>query len=136
MDQIPTLQALVLADQIYVDTRTGKKVIAGTFSCLWAREFPTKYHAPTWAFVCLTNVQGDCTLTLRYVDLATNSVLLEGAPACITSEDRLATQELVIEVPTFPMPHAGVYAFEVYAGDNLLGSLRIMVKQAHEAGQT
>ena len=132
MDQVPTLQALVLADHIYVDGRTGKKVIAGTFSCLWAREFPTTYHAPTWAYVSLTNVQGECTLTLRYVDVSTNSVLMERGEVTFTSEDQFANHELVMQVPPIQMPQEGRYAFEVYAGDTLLGRTYIVARRAEQ----
>jgi len=127
VDTKPVLQALVLADHIYVDSQTNKKVIAGTFNRIWAKEFPAQHHAPTWAFLCLTDVQRDCEITLRYVDLKDQMVLLEAAPLTLKSDDRLASDELVVQVPPFPMPHAGVYAFEVYADDELIGSLRISV---------
>ena len=123
----PVLQALVLADQVYVDGSSGKKVLAGTFNRLWAKDFPTQFARTTWAFVCLTNLQDEVDIQLRYVDLRTSEVLLQTVPLKVESSDRLASAELVIEVPPFPMPHAGVYAFEVYAEDELLGYLRVSV---------
>ena len=127
MVQKPILQALVLADQIYVDIRTGKTVIAGAFSRLWTTKFPTKLGFSTWAYVCLTELQGSVPIALRYIDLQTNEVLLGTDLITIQSDDPLASRELIIEVPPFPMPHAGAYVFELYAGDEAIGSLRITV---------
>jgi len=125
----PTLQALVLADQIYQDATTGKKVIAGTFNALWTKELPTRFGRETWAYVSLTNLLGEAEVQLRYVDLTNNSVLMETNKISVSSDDRLRTVEMVLPIPRFPMPHAGVFAFEVYAGGDLIGSHRIMVGQ-------
>lgn len=123
----PVLQALVLADQVYVDKRTGKKIIAGTFNRLWAQGLPAKLGKFTYAYICLTDVQGSLDIHLKYVDLKTNEVLLESPTVNVVSEDRLASTEMIVEVPQFPMPREGFYAFEVYAGKDMLGSLRIQV---------
>lgn len=77
MVQKPILQALVLADRIYVDVLTRKTVIAGAFNRLWATKFPTKFGSTTWAYVCLTELQGSVPIALRYTDLQTNEVLLD-----------------------------------------------------------
>lgn len=129
MVQKPTLQALVLADQVYVDARTGKKIISGTFSNLWAKTFPASFGRSTWAYVCLTEVQGTVPITLRYTDLANNEVLLGTKEISVQSDNPLASHELIVEVPPFPMPHAGVFVFEVYAGDEAIGSLRITASE-------
>lgn len=126
MAQKPILQALVLADHVYVDAATGKKIIAGTFSQLLAASFPRMFGRTTWAYVCLTEVRGTVPIALRYTDLQTNEVLLSTRALTIQSDDPLASRELMIEVPPFPMPHAGTYVFEVYAGDEAIGSLRIL----------
>jgi len=34
---------------------------------------------------------------------------------------------LAVEVPPFPMPHEGVYAFELHAGGEMIGARRIRV---------
>ena len=123
----PVLQALVLADNVYQDGRTGKMVIAGTFSKLWATQFPAKLGRTTQAYICLTELQGSVTLSLRYLDLQTNELLLKSPDIVVNSENPLATVQLVTEVPPFPMPHEGFYVFELLAGDEPLGSLRIEV---------
>jgi hypothetical protein len=131
----PTLQALVLADQIYTDADTGKRIIAGTFDAFTSPAFPAEYQRHTYAYLSLTGIHGEVPLVLRYVDLSTNEVLLECGPIPISSPDPLRSVDWSVMVPPIPMPHAGAFAFEVHACNELLGSLRIMVElsKAEEA---
>jgi len=128
----PVVQALVLADHIYVDAATGKKVIAGAFHALWAGKFPTKLARTTWAYICLTEVRGSVSVSLKYTDLQTNQVLLSTSAVDIKSDNPLASHEMIVEVPPFPMPHAGTYVFEVFSGGESLGSLRLTVAELKE----
>lgn len=132
----PVLQALVLADQIYADAGSGKKVIAGTFNQLRATQFPAMFSRTTHAFICLTDIQGTVELVLRYVDLRTNEVLMESPGVSVSSDDPLKSVEIVAEVPPFPMPHEGTFAFELHAGGTLLGSLRILVSKTKKRQQS
>jgi hypothetical protein len=125
----PVLQALVLADQVYVDARTGTKVIAGTFNRLWGRRFPTTYGRTSFAFMCLTEVHGRVELRLVYRDLSDNRELMAVKNLAVQAQDPLVSIEIMVEIPPFPMPHAGAFAFEVHCGDEVLGSLRVMVSQ-------
>lgn len=125
----PILQALLLADHVYIDSGTGKKVIAGTFNHLTASEFPSMFERRKFAFLSLTEVRGNVAVMLRYVDLATNDVLMEIPNLSVTEKDPLQTVEIVVEIPHFPMPHPGAYAFEAHAEGELLGFLRIFVSK-------
>ena len=124
----PVLQALVLADHIYRDMLTGKGVIAGTFNSLKSVNFPTVFARTTFAYMSLTDFLGKVELALRYVDLNDHKVLME-CPVKVESANKLGTVEVIVEVPQFPMPHPGPYAFDVVCNDELLGSLRIHVDQ-------
>lgn len=117
-----------MADQIYEDAATGKKVVAGTFNRLWADKFPSRFGRPTWAYVSLTDIRAKVVVTLRYVDNQDFSVLMETSLE-VEGNDPLATLEVGIPVPGFPMPHAGSYSFELHANGELLGSMRVNVSQ-------
>lgn len=123
----PVLQAIVLADHIYTDAVTGKKVIAGTFNALQPNEIPSQFNRSTFAYLCLTDVKGATELELRYVDLQSNEMLIGLQGVRVHANSPLDSVELVIEVPPFPIPHEGVYAFEAHADDVLIGALRITV---------
>jgi hypothetical protein len=128
MNVRPILQSLVLADHIYIDAKTGKKIIAGTFNHLAAPEFPSSFGRTTYAFISMTEVHGNTPVTLKYTDLSNSETLLEIRDLPMEApNDPLATVEMVVELPRFPMPHEGIFAFEVYAHEEQIGSLRIQV---------
>jgi hypothetical protein len=128
MNVRPILQSLVLADHIYIDAKTGKKIIAGTFNHLAAPEFPSFFGRTTYAFISMTEVHGNTPVTLKYTDLSNSETLLEIRDLPMEApNDPLATVEMVVELPRFPMPHEGIFAFEVYAHEEQIGSLRIQV---------
>lgn len=140
----PVLQALLLADHVYQDKDTGKKVIAGTFNQLNLSKLKaapknaeptaggprqlspaevTRPGSPS-AFISLTDVRGPTDLELRYVDLADNGVLLM-LKFRVESDDPLKTVEAILPVPPLPTPRPGVYALELFCNDEPLGSLRV-----------
>lgn len=127
MDLKPTLQALVLADHIYVDRFTGKNVIAGTFNRLWAEKFPQQLSRATFAYICLTNIHAATRLMLCFVDLKTHNVIMKTRSIEVKVDNPLVSTELIIQIPPFPMPAPGFYAFELHAGDEMVGSLRIQM---------
>ena len=123
----PELQAIVLADDVYTDAATKKKVIAGTFNALWSQKFPAKFGRTTKAYLVLANCHGTQRLKVRYVDLQDESVLMESSEVSVTSKSPLERIEVVMEVPPFLMPHEGQYAFEVYCNGVRVGGIRISV---------
>ncbi len=141
---IPTLQALILAEHVYQDAATGKKIIAGTFNkvlyCSQAKEYPTQVTADgetvavvpggtsggtPWLFVSLTDVVGEVELGVRYVDLKHMSVLMQ-TTFKVSSQDRLQTQEVILPMPYLPTPHTGTYALELLYDQSPLGTLRVL----------
>ena len=131
--QKPRLQALILADQYYEDSQTGKRIVAGIFNSLMASEFPATFSQATWAYVSLTDLRGTMKMVLRYRDLTDFSVLMETSALTIESQDPLATLEFGIPIPSFPMPHEGIYSFELYVDEDQLGSVRVTVQKIEEA---
>lgn len=123
----PVVQALVLADHIYREPVTGKVFILGTFNALVVDPLPGFFSRSTFAYLCLTDVYGNVDIVLRYCDLATNEILMETNTLRAHSPDRFSSIEAVLPVPPFPIPHAGVYSFEVHSGTEMLGSLRIHI---------
>ncbi len=130
----PVLQALVLADHVYVDAQTGKKIIAGTFNELRAVEFPTEFSHVTFAYLCLADLRGQTELELRYVDLSDGEVLMQLEGITVAAASPLESTELIVEVPGFPMPRPGSFALEAHCGDEMLGFLRISVREVEEDG--
>ena len=131
----PIIQALLLADNVYSDAETGKRVIAGVFDSVTLPEIPGHFLKVTSLYVSLTELRGEVEVMLRYVDLDSNEVLMENGPTRLQCDDPLASVDLTVQVPPLPVPHEGVFALEVHAGNELIGMLRItaaLVQQAQE----
>ncbi|MGE0192764.1 MAG: hypothetical protein AB7T63_12075 [Planctomycetota bacterium] len=112
----PAVQALLVCDQVYQDTQTNKMVVAGTFTQIFASEFPA-VHAQWCVYVRLVDFKGPASLRLRVVDLDDDSVVGSLGPVKFEMKDRLVGAEVAIKMPPLPIPHAGAYALDVLWGD-------------------
>lgn len=141
----PVLQALVLAERIYED-RSGKKVIAGTFNVVLIgktqpsqevehpdgsrqRLIPggTDMGCPA-VYVSLTDVVEGTEIILRFVNVSKNQEMLSKGYR-IESVDRLATVEIVAQLPPFSRMglEAGTFSLDVLWKGEILGSHRVRV---------
>jgi hypothetical protein len=124
----PVLQALLLADRIYTEER-GKRIICGTFTQVFSSVFPVATSFAPMAFVLLADVVGEIALQLRFVSLKDNEILMESSPVRVQNADPLKLLDIAVQVPPFPLPHEGIYAFECWADGTMLGSVRIQATQ-------
>ena len=145
----PVLQALLLADRVYEDKATGKKIIAGTFNGVWfiqgsqkpqeiekdgvkRRVIPGGMHAGSpCAFISLTDIRGTISCVLRYVDLQDDKPLLQ-CGFQVRCDNPLQTVEVVVPMPPLPTGRAGIHALELLCDDEPVGSLRILVEELKE----
>ena len=133
----PILKALVVADHVYKDAITGKMIVCGIFHHMMLRppqvgpigieNVPAGFSAGSpFAYVSVTDADGDHTFSLRYVDLATDSVHFEFTMNT-SCNDPLRTIDLCIPLPPLPM-QLGVYALELlWKSNDPMGSFRISV---------
>ncbi len=140
----PVLQAILLADHVYVDKGTGKHVVAGVFDRLsfvpkkrmeeaeLAKEnvvLGGMQAGSPWAFLSITDVRGEQEFALRYVFLDDDQVIFQ-TKFTIKSEDPLKTYRVVAPLPPLPSRRAGTFALEVVWNDEPIGTYRVMVAEA------
>ena len=87
-----------------------------------------------WAYVVLTDLNGEYNFVLRYVDLKDNRLLMQSPTYRIRSADPLRNLDWAIEIPNLPLPHPGVYALDLYGNDQPIGSIRIPLILKSEVG--
>ncbi len=141
----PVLQALVLAERIYEDKLSKKKIIAGTFNQVVFGKFPneeedlpdgtkrkiirggTDFGCPA-AYVSLTDVVDGTEITLQFVNVSKNLVLFQTSFR-IEPADRLATIEIIAPLPPIMqfIREAGTYTLDVVWQGEILGSQRLRV---------
>jgi hypothetical protein len=148
----PVLQALVIADHVYEDKSTGKKIIAGTFNQIFFNA-PLVVGAPQagggggptihggrqagspYAYISLTDIHTSARLVLRFVYLSDSPpTAIFQTEVEVRSPDLLQTVELTAALPALPINREGVYAFEILCDDELLGSFRIVSKEFPKQG--
>jgi hypothetical protein len=142
----PVLQALVLAEHVYEDKSTGKKIIAGTFNQLLLNAPVLESAGPEegakaivhggrqggspYAYISITEIHDAAELVLRFVDLKENPpIVLFETTVRVQTPDPLQTVELTAALPMLPIHHEGVFALEVLCENELLGSFRIVAAQ-------
>lgn len=148
----PIIQALLLADHVYEDKATGKKIIAGTFNQIMLGtnpppmvEGPDGVKRPQTqrgsdpgcpsAYLSVTDVIDGTELQLQFVNVTKNEQVFQ-CNIKIASQDRLAVHEIVM--PLFPWSvmlrgQIGTYSLDVLWKGELLGSHRLLVTQADSA---
>jgi hypothetical protein len=124
----PYCLAMILCDNVHVDSATGKQTILGTFSAVGAKKFPANF-ALTVYFAITDAAEGETELTFRIVD-SRHGFDDGSAPVFehkfpIQSPSPLA----VIEgrfggIAVLPQP--GVYHCELLTGENVLMSRRLV----------
>ena len=131
----PYCLAMVLCDGCHRDAATGKFTILGTFSTFVAREFPAQ--AQLAVYFSVTDGLGPTVLRLRIVDAEfgiVNSGKEPGQVICqmemeVSFEDPLVVMESAWGIKT-DLPKPGLYHCELFAGDDLLMSRRMLAVQA------
>ncbi len=141
----PIIQALVLADRVYED-KVGKKIICGTFNRISTGKVATQQvQMPgggqgtvmpggsdpgcPWAYVSLTDVMDNTTLTLEYSNIGDNTSIFQ-VSVQIQNNDRLATIEIVVPLPPMTVfaPKSGTYSLDVLWNKEIIGSHRVVVE--------
>lgn len=141
----PVLQALVVADRVYQDANSGKKIIAGTFSGFKFSKKPPVAEivrpdgqkqqvlaggmsaGSPYVYISLTDVCDNTIIQIQFLNLSKNIVLF-GNEIKLGNVDRLSNTELVLPLPNLPISEAGVYALQVLCEGEILGSWRIVAE--------
>ena len=127
----PYCLAMVLCDSVHRDAATGKFTLLGTFSTLFAQEFPTA--ARFFVYCAVTDGVGLLPLRLRIVDAGFGIAESEGDPPGVVLDveqevdfdDPLAVNELAIRMEV-SLPKPGLYHCELLVNSDVLMSRRIL----------
>lgn len=120
----PQVNAFVLCDQAFQQAGTGKWCIIGTFSVIWAREFPCT-HSPLTVFVGLSDFSGPA---LVQVSLRDENGTVVAAVRGQIPKIPMAMIELGFPFPPVKFEREGTYTAELLENENLLcvRSFRVM----------
>jgi hypothetical protein len=144
----PILQALLIADHVYHDKATGKKIVAGIFRNLY---FQTASPQPSaeagdqnqqtkivrvaasgqragspFCYISLTEIHGEQKFELRYVDLKDDKPLIQTTFSAKAASP-VDTVEAILPLPALPVGKAGTFSFELLWHNEQIGAHRIRV---------
>ena len=127
---------MVLCDAAHRDAATGKFTLLGTFSTFRAHAFPAKLGFAI--YFAITDGIGPTDIRLRLVTAESllqdeEEVVFEIVMSGMNLESPLMVAETVSAVAcTVPQP--GLYHCELYAGESLLMSRRLLVMETPKVG--
>ena len=87
----------------------------------------TRFSA--FVFILLVDVIGEVVLQMRFVSLHDNQILMESSPMHIQNDDPLTPLDIVVRIPPLHLPKAGIYSFECWTDETMIGSVRIQVEK-------
>jgi len=126
--QVPSCLALILADNIHVCPSTQKRTILGTFTAVFAEQFPTPLNVAVYC--CLTDAIGKIRVDVKFVRVNSDEFsdeLVAEAHGDIDFPDPLAMIEMNMFFQGLQLTHAGEYRFQVWVADEVLLERRLVV---------
>jgi hypothetical protein len=122
---LPVGSAVLLADQIIVESGTSKKTLVGIYSTIYTSHLPARRHLNIYAEV--TDAEGRYDFTLELLHLEANACVAQGEMEDVTSGDRLTPLEMVIRLPV-AFAEYGTYEFRIAYEGNVFASrvLRVL----------
>lgn len=144
----PVLQALLVADRVYQDHPSGKRIVAGIFDKLsFRKKVPSEVvgeqgeqgeqerilvgggdPGSPYAYISMTSLRGNKRFVVRYVYLNEDKVLFQ-TEFGIVCENPLETAQIVFPLPKLPIVGAGAYALELLCEDEPIGVFRITAEE-------
>ena len=126
----PYCLAMVLCDGIHRDAATGKFTLLGTFSTITAAQYPANIHF--FVYFAVTDGLGRVAIRLRIVDAKEglsgereSTEVFSSPPSEMDFSDPLMVFEVAALIQT-KLPNEGLYHCELFAGDQLLMSRRLL----------
>ncbi len=117
----PHLNAIILCDQIYRESSTGKYTILGTFDAIWVRQFPV-VHPVITAFINFSDAEGEYKPRIEVVYLDEDVVIGDFRPEePIVARERLQSSNLTVVLQGVEFKKAGKYAIRIFLNDQFLG---------------
>ncbi len=128
MISVPKVNALLICDQVIVDKYTGKKTLVGIFENINAKKYPVQ-HPSISVYASLTDAQGPYRIKVAIQDLQTGNELGEALIPEIHLNDRLATNEIIMNLQGLRFDHEGKYALNFSANDELIATKTFLLQR-------
>lgn len=120
----PMCLGLVFCDAIWIDPGTGKRTILGTFSTVFAREFPA-LHPQLAVYCILSDGYGKTAIEFKIVDDHDEEILASKGE--VEFKDPRVVVELNLTLPGIIFPKPGEYRLQLFGAGEFLLERRLLV---------
>jgi len=123
----PILLALVVCDSVIREQGSNKLSLIGTFNGIFSTSFPMVHHS-LCVYIAITEGRGRAQCKLKMACLDTNTVIVE-LPGQIDFGGPTNVGEMVFQWNQVRFEQPGVYAFEFWVNNELLGSRKLVAQK-------
>jgi hypothetical protein len=124
--QPPDVLAMVLADTVLHEVASGKFYINGTYSVIFANDFPVVYPLIV-VYLAITNGHGPTPIKVRLVDVDESREPIFETEGVIEFSDPLQVLETVFAARGVRFPEPGEYRLQVFGAGQFLRERRLQV---------
>jgi hypothetical protein len=126
----PLPLAMIICDQVYKDTISGKTTILGAFSNILATKTP--YIQSLSVYLELTDTRGEIALQVRIIDANEENPPLIAVEGQVSSTDPREVLSIALYFGNVHFPTVGEYRIQAYANDQFVIERRVLVLLAGE----
>lgn len=127
----PNCKAILLCDQVIVDSMSGKTSLIGLFDRFNLRKYPVRLP-PFWAFLQLVDGIGRYELGVEIRDLREGDATIARMRMPVEFPERTNRMNVQFAVGGLPLAHPGVYDFIVSADGKEIDRQRLEATQIGE----
>jgi hypothetical protein len=120
---------MVPADTVLQDFAHNKFVIQGTFSGIFASEFPWR-STPIAVYTAITNGHGRTPLVLRLIDVDEVREPIAESRVVVDFADPLVVSEVIFVLADVVFPEPGEYRLQLFVAGQPLRERRLQVVPA------
>ncbi len=122
----PILKAMLLCDMTIVEEGSHKRTLIGLFDRIKSREFPTA-HPSMSVYVQFREIEGTFDFALELFDVDDEKSINRAVIKDFHVQDKSRDCELVFNLLSVKLEHAGEYEFRIYVNDLVFGQKSFQV---------
>jgi hypothetical protein len=127
-DVPPIVLSTIVCDRVLLDAPTKMSSLISIRDGIVAAKYPAR-HPQLFFFAEMTNGHEDTQITVRLVDVQNNDKVMAEKTSKVKFDDVKRVVTIVLGFEGLVFPHTGEYYFQLYAGQELLSSRRIVCLQ-------
>ncbi len=124
-DIAPMVLSAIICDRVLFDAPTKTSSLISIRDTVVSPKYPMRYPQ-MFFFSELTNGHGQAELTVRLIDTNADDRVLLAKHSSVKFPDVNSIVSVVLGFDGLIFPHPGKYCFQLYSGDSLLISRRLI----------